>query len=399
LGAERVTETTLAIAAPSFNAPSETFIRAHARTLAPGATILLCDDGTDAEVFNAPVLTALDPYPSPRSLAERVNNGLRFRWHHRVDPALRGVSEQRVRAFLDAYRPRALLAEYGTTGCRLRVACQRASVPLFVHFHGFDATVLPRRQFWRRHYNRLFKDSAGVIVGSNFLATRLHALGCPIEKLHVCPYGVDPERFPATTRQSGRVVAIGRLVEKKAPHLTIDAFAQVRHTVPDAELDIIGDGPLRGRCQDAVERRDLVGAVRLHGVQPPAFIADLLSRASVFAQHSVTAATGDTESYGVSLMEAQAAKVPVVATDHNGFRDTVANGETGILVPEHDVDGMAEAMIALLRDPDRAAAMGRAGRERVLAHFTHDHTARRLRAIMGLDDPAGPPSTLEEPAA
>ena len=92
----------LAIAAPSFRTPSETFIRAHVRTLAPGGTILLCDDGRGAETLNGPVLAHLDPYPAPRSFTERVANGLRFRWHHRIDPALRGGAERRVRAFLDA---------------------------------------------------------------------------------------------------------------------------------------------------------------------------------------------------------------------------------------------------------------------------------------------------------
>lgn len=375
----------LAIAAPSFRGSSETFIRAHVRTVAPGTTVLLCEDGHDSERLGCPVLSHLAAYPRPRSLLERVGNGLRFRWRYRIDPALRGRAEKRVRAFLDAYRPTAVLAEYGPMGCRLRVACGRADVPLFVHFHGADATKLGERRFWRRHYRKLFRDAAGVIVPSRFLADRMRALGCADAKLHVSPNGVDPTQFRPSRREPGRVLAVGRLVEKKGPLLTIKAFARVCSSIEDATLDIVGDGPLRERCIKLVRAEGLERAVTFHGVQPPERIVELLSRAALFAQHSVTAPNGDAESFGISLAEAQAAEVPVVATDHNGFRETIADGETGILVPEHDVDSMAGAMIALLRDPDRTAAMGRAGRERVLAHFTQDRTAARLREIMALD--------------
>jgi glycosyltransferase involved in cell wall biosynthesis len=90
------------------------------------------------------------------------------------------------------------------------------------------------------------------------------------------------------------------------------------------------------------------------------------------------------ESFGVSLIESMASSVPVVATDHNGFSETVIHGETGYLVAEHDVEGMAAAILALLDDPDQATRMGRAGRVRVEEHFTNERAAARLREIMVL---------------
>lgn len=375
---------TIAIAAPSFQVPSETFIRAHVRTILPGATVLLCDDGGGVEAFGCPTLAGLEPQSTPGSVVARLADGLQG-LRRRFDPALGGAAERRVRAFLATHGVRVLLAEYGTMGCRLRLVCRRAGVRLFVHFHGFDATILLREPRWRWYYRRLFADAAGIVAPSRFLANRLEALGCPPAKLHVSPCGIDPGRFPPTRREPGRVIAVGRMVEKKAPQLTIRAFAKVHAALPEARLNVVGDGPLRAACERAVAEHGLGEAVVFHGFQPPAAVAELMARAAVFAQHSVTAANGDMESLGVSLLEAQAAALPVLATDHNGFVDTVAHGETGLLVAEHDVDGMADAMLALLRDPSRGARMGAAGRARVSAHFTHEQVAARLRTILGVE--------------
>ena len=320
-----------------------------------------------------------------RHLGERVVNGLRFRRERFLDPALRGENEARVRGFLLRHGVQAVLAEYGPNGAQLRLACKRAGIPLFVHFHGFDATKLARDIHWRRHYRRLFHDVAGVIAPSEFLVERLRDLGCPDGKLSVSPNGIDLSNFRKTARENGRILAVGRLVEKKAPHLTIQAFAEVYRARPDCTLDVVGDGPLRETCIAEINRLGLGDSVRLHGAQAPEFVRDLMSRAELFVQHSVTAQDGDMESFGISLTEAMACSVAVVTTDHNGFSETVVAGETGLLVAEHDVEGMARAILTLLEDPERADAMGRAGRARVEAHFTHEKTAARLREIMGLE--------------
>ena len=375
----------LAIFANNFDQPSETFIRGHVRHIAPGRTVLLCRDDGGATEFGCPVLSDVRGNARPRGAIERVANGLRWRWWHYIAPALRGSDEARVRTFLQRHGVRSVLAEYGPNGSLLRLACKRAGVLLYVHFHGFDATMVQRGSSTGRHYQRLFRDAAGIIAPSHFLAGRLLALGCPEGKLHVSPNGIDPDMFSETARVAGQFLAVGRLVEKKAPHLTIRAFAKVRKHRPDCTLDIVGDGPLWQACVDEIANNDLEDCVRLHGAQGSDFVQKLLGKAEIFVQHSVTALNGDMESFGVSLVEAMASSIPVVATDHNGFSETVSNGETGLLVAEHDVNGMANAMIALLENRPRAEAMGHAGRARVKERFTHDRTAARLRKILGIE--------------
>lgn len=374
----------LAIAAPRFNAPSETFIRNHVRSIAPGETILLCRNGEGAEALGCPVLSGIDDWQRPKSLPKRIINGVRYRWHAYVDPGLSGGAHTRVRSFLNTHNARALLAEYGPTGCLVALACHEAGVPLYVHFHGYDASRALTERRWRRHYRTLFGAAAGVIAPSEFLVRRLLHVGCPETKLHVSPYGVDPQRFSPTRRRPQRIVAVGRLVEKKAPHLTIEAFARIAPRFPEAKLEMVGEGVLADRCQTLIRDLAVEDQVCMHGVQTSGTVVRLMQEASVFVQHSLMPANGDCEGLPVAILEAMASALPVVSTRHSGIPEAVLHGATGLLIHEHDVTGMAEAMAGLLEDPARAAAMGAAGRQRVLQHYTVEYSRDRLRAIMGL---------------
>jgi glycosyltransferase involved in cell wall biosynthesis len=147
---------------------------------------------------------------------------------------------------------------------------------------------------------------------------------------------------------------------------------------------MIGSGPLEDKCAALVRENGLGDKVCLLGVQSPDQVANAMRKASLFVQHSVTSEDGDTEGLPVAILEAMASALPVIATRHSGIPEAVIEGETGILVDEHDVSGMANAIISLLENPGRAKAFGEAGRRRVLSHFTHEQTRDRLRAIMGL---------------
>jgi len=181
---------TLAIVANSLNAPSETFIRAHVRDIAPGRTVVLCDDGSGAENLAVPVLSEIRSAGTPRHFGDRFTHFLNLILRPFLDPSLRGLGERRVRNFLKLHRVTVVLAEFGQNGSRMRLACKREQIPLYVHFHGSDATKLARKSRWRRHYRQLFRDATGIIVPSGFLADRLRKLGCPDDKLYVSPHGI-----------------------------------------------------------------------------------------------------------------------------------------------------------------------------------------------------------------
>jgi colanic acid/amylovoran biosynthesis glycosyltransferase len=359
----------LCIAAWRFDRVPETFIRDHVRSIAPGSTILVCQDRNGTEQFGCPVLAKLDSWSPPRSSKQRVD--------------LSKENRSRLRAFLETNHANAMLAEYGPNGCLLARACDQAGVPLYVHFHGYDAARLIRNARQVRHYRAMFRSASGIIAPSRFLANRLKEIGCPSAKLYVSPYGVDPERFKPSRRIPERAVAVGRLVEKKAPHLTIEAFARIVRRFPKAQLDFVGGGELEESCRALICDRGLSRNVYMHGAQGSDFVVGLLQEASLFVQHSVTARDGDTEGLPVGILEAMASALPVVSTRHSGIPEAILHNVTGQLVDEHDVEGMADAMIKMFDYPERAAMMGAAGRERILVHFTHEKARDRLRAIIG----------------
>src|SRR6056297_2612402 len=329
----------LAIAANTFDKPSETFIRAHVTHIAPGRTVLICRKDGGATQFDCPVLSNFALLSPPRHLAERIVNGLSFRWRKYVDPAVCGRDEARVRTFLHRHGVTAVLAEFGPEGALLRRACTRAGIPLYVHFHGFDATVQGRNTHWRRHYRRLFRDAAGVIVPSEFLADRLCDLGCPQDKLHVSPNGIDPSVFRPGERSRQRFITVSRLVPVKGPLQTIHAFGRVHQRFPNAHLDMVGDGALFDECVSLANDLGIQDAINFHGAKPASFIADLMARSGIYVQHSVTTDDGQTEAFGIAPLEAGACGLPVVATRSGGIMETVVDGETGLLVEEDDVDG------------------------------------------------------------
>ena len=109
-----------------------------------------------------------------------------------------------------------------------------------------------------------------------------------------------------------------------------------------------------------------------------------MAQAVMFVQHSVISKQGDTEGLPVGILEAMASGLPIVSTRHAGIPEAVTDGETGLLVDEHDVDGMANAMDKLLSNPSLKKSMGMAGRKRVIEHFSAKQEIHRLRQVLGL---------------
>jgi glycosyltransferase involved in cell wall biosynthesis len=375
----------LAIAAPSFNQVSETFVADHVRELAPGATVLVCQDGGGAGRFGLPLLADLDS-ELVSGRRRRLASVLRRRGGR--GPALARADRERLAAFLRAHGVGAVLAEFGNTGTAVAEVCEALGLPLVVCFRGHDATLHKRHASMERRYRRLFAQARGIVAESRFIAGELLAIGCPEALVQVIPSGVDPARFPPGRPEPGRILAVGRLVEMKAPHLTLGAFAEVARAFPEAHLDLVGDGLLRGRCEAVVAEQGLAGRVTLHGALSHAEVAALMARASMFVQHSVTDPDGRIEGFPVAIAEAMFTALPVVSTRHSGIPEHVEDGETGLLVAERDVAGMAAAMARLLADPGLAAGMGRAGRAWALGHLSRPASYARLRALIGLAPPA-----------
>ena len=355
---------------------SETFIRAHAALLPCRVSVV---HGTaDRPLF-------LDDFPL-------ASSSVRARgWRFGRRAALRAVGADMLaarytpeyRTALRRSRADVALAEFGPVGVQAMDACRVEGVPLVVHFHGYDASSSAVLAGYSRSYRRLFAEAAALVAPSEALRLRLLSLGAPPGRTYTSANGVDCTRFlrGQPERAEPVFVAVGRLVEKKAPQLTIEAFAKVLAVHPTARLRFIGTGPLREQCEELAKLR-CGRAVEFLGEQPHDAVVRELQTARAFVQHSVVAPDGDMEGMPVSVIEAGASGLPVVSTRHSGIADIVVDGVTGFLVEEGGVDAMAARMAELVERPALAGALGRAARRRVEMHFGIDASIDRLRRIL-----------------
>lgn len=363
----------LCIVQPSLNVVSETFIRAHGERL-PGVVGIVHTECGVPWIGGSPVLSQAWLNRLVRK-AGRLSRGKDGTWE---------VTSAFVKA-LRTFQADIVLAEFGTMGIAVSEACEREGVPLVVHFHGFDAWRAATIQKARDSYRRVFGAAAAIVTGCRSMSQRLVDLGAPPDKV-VTNYvsTVDERMFAegACTNRQTQFVAVGRLVEKKAPHLTLIAFSRIAADCPDAVLHIIGDGPLRGVCEQLADGLAIAHRVKFLGACDQTTVRRELLSARGFVQHSICASDGDREGTAISVLEAAMSGVPVIATRHEGIAETVVEGETGLLVDERDVAGMAEHMLTLARNPLLAAEMGRKAAAHVRKYFTMDHSISRLARVL-----------------
>jgi glycosyltransferase involved in cell wall biosynthesis len=204
---------------------------------------------------------------------------------------------------------------------------------------------------------------------------------CPPEKwdrLHIVHCGVDPDVFsPAEhTGRGKRLLIVGRMASVKGIPVLLDAIKRLRSTHPDLNLTVVGDGPERASFEQHARDLGIEACIDFVGYQSQAEVRKRLCATDVFVLPSFA------EGVPVVLMEAMAAGVPVVATRIAGVAELVDDGRSGLLVPPGDTGALAAAIDELLTDPDKRAAFGRAGREKVATEFNIAEESAWLRTVM-----------------
>ena len=169
------------------------------------------------------------------------------------------------------------------------------------------------------------------------------------------------------------LLAVSRLEPQKGLDVAIRALARVRERHPDAVLVDLGLGSQRDELLALAEAEGVADAVFLAGSVGD--VADWLHRAEVFVHPARW------EGFGLALLEAMLAGLPVVASAVSSIPEIVGDGSTGVLVPPDDVPRLAEAIVSLLDDPDRARRYGEAGRTRARTAFSVAAMAERTIAI------------------
>lgn len=261
---------------------------------------------------------------------------------------------------------------YGLQGMMLQ-HIQALTGQLVCSFRGFDVSEYPRR-CGQEVYQSLFATDAFALANCEFFRRKVIELGCLEDHIVVHGSGIDCQKFALTPRQFPadgmiRIVTIGRLVEKKGIEYGIRAVAQLIKTYPNVIYQIIGEGELRPHLQQLILELDLGDRIQLLGSRQQAEIIDVLNHSHLFMAPCVTSQTGDQDAPVNTLKEAMAMGLPVVSTWHGGIPELVEDGVSGFLVPERDIDAIADRLSHLINHPEKWSAMGKAGRDQVEAHY------------------------------
>lgn len=369
-------QASLCIFAPTIATVSETFILRHMRDLLPGRTVVVAgtEDGVGLDERVPRLLLGVG---DRATRSGRAAGGFRNPEAHAGD----------VAAFLRRHRVAVALGEYLTWSHPWIQIARAAGIRFYAHAHGYDVSRKLRDPEWRARYLD-YNEADGVVTVSHVSRQRLIEAGIRAEKIAVIPCGVDVPVEPPPPPADGlvRCLAVGRMVDKKAPSFTLEAFRLAAARCEGLALDFIGGGPLLTAAEEYVRRHDLGGRVRLLGPQPHGEVLRAMAGASIFVQHSrIDPVTGDEEGLPVSILEAMAHARPVVSTRHGGIPEAVLDGVTGRLVDEGDVAAMADCLVALAADPEGRVRLGRAGWERARDAFSWTHERAALLRLTGLD--------------
>jgi glycosyltransferase involved in cell wall biosynthesis len=259
-----------------------------------------------------------------------------------------------------------------------RVLGRLAGVPIVI----CSERTMAMESEWRYWVNRwtIGLVDRVVAVSANVRNFCVSYIGLPSEKLVVIHNGVELPREPIPSPQEARaalglpsegplVGAVSRLEPVKGIKFLIQAFAQV----DNATLVIVGDGPEHAALGELTGNLGIVD--RVHWAGHRRDVPYLLPALDVFVQPSLHEGMPNT------VLEAMAAGLPIVATAVGGTPEVVVDGITGLLVPPRDPDRLAEAIVALLRDPNLRRTMGRSGRQRVAENFTVERMVEQTQKM------------------
>ena len=334
----------------------------------------------DVVVF-APHRRAVAPAVDAPAVVD-VGRPVRIRYNRSVAPvAVMPTAAIRVLRRLASFAPDVTHVHEPLSPLVSSTAAALGRRPLVATFHSWSdrdrmyRLVAPFGRFVSRRLD------ARVAVSPVAQVYAAEALGVPIGAFRVIPNGIAVERYAHAApldalRDPSRplVLFVGRLEPRKGLDVLVRAFLRVRAAIPSVRLCVVGDGAARTRCQQMIPssiRHDALFVGHVDEAEKPRYFAS----ADLFVAPNVGG-----ESFGIVLLEAMAAGVPIVASDIPGFRSVLRDGRQGRLVPPGDTPALADTMTTLLSNDKLRHAMAREGR-RHADEYDWRRVAARIEAL------------------
>lgn len=253
---------------------------------------------------------------------------------------------------------------------------------IITSFRGFDTSSYVKEQ-GESAYEELFRRGDLFLCVSESIRENLIGLGCDRHKVVVHRSGIyptSPGMLPRGVRSGGTttILTIARFIEKKGIEYGIRAVAKVLKKHPRVAYKIAGDGQLRQKLQLLITELNVGARIELLGWKSQDQITELLKNSDILLAPSLTSSTGDQEGIPGVIMEAFAAGLPVVSTNHAGIPEIIQDGKSGFLVPEKDVTALAQKLETLIAQPDLRYRMGLTGRKFVEENYNIEKLNDRL---------------------
>jgi len=271
-----------------------------------------------------------------------------------------------------------IFAEFGIHGSNICPHARDLNIPLIVHFHGHDVHRDDLLIEYRERYREMFDYAFKLISVSHSMTEKLIKMGADESKIIYNPCAPRDSFYEIEPDYTRTFLSVGRFTDIKAPYLTLMAFKRVLKDIPDAKMVMGGHGELLEVCKTLSRTWGIESQVTFLGALRHENVLSLFKRACCFVQHSVVPTYGDSEGTPVTILEAGAAALPVVSTRHAGIQDVVRHGETGFLVEERDVNGMAHYMKTLVENQKLCRDMGASARDHVRTNYS---MARHISSI------------------
>ena len=268
-------------------------------------------------------------------------------------------------------------------------------IPLIIQLHGSDVFTAEKNALFRSMARSAASQARYIVSPSPDLTERLSAIGIDRTKIGLVPNTVEADFGSCITGEDTAelrkklkipeehivVLAMGRMVHVKGFNYLLEAFQRVAGEIPGVTLVLAGDGILFDDMRKLAERLGIGGRVIMPGAVMRESVPVYFKMADIFVIPSVRHESGAVDGLPVVVPEAMAAGLPVVGSDLSGIPVLVKSGKNGILVKERDVDGLAEAILKLISDPETRKAFGERSRRVIQESVNYGSVAEYFSSL------------------
>jgi|GEM_PF-502237 len=362
---------------------SETFVYQQARDLAQTFDVhvlskeFMNPHGFDCSIFKKHVIKR------PKSLISRIFAKLiRMIIGTSLDVDL--TSFLHLRKILRKENFLAIHAHFGPNAIDILGYAKAYHIPLVVTFHGHDASLLLKNKKYKERLPELFEYASGIIIVSRHMIRNLE-LDPWLDKVHVIPCSVDPEKFVGTSNgKSSDVVKIvhsGRVVPTKGVPDLIKVFSELADKYDNIELHVAGDGKELEFSQKLAEESGHNDKITFYGRVSQDKVKKLLNDSDIFVLNSRTDDKGDMEGTPVTILEAMCLSKPVVSTIHAGIPDVIQHGQNGLLANEYANTELKACIEQLIHNAALRKRLGLEGKATVDKRYTNRVIQEKINRI------------------